>query len=451
MSQTRVTRSSTSVRTEPRDTNVTRLTSAATRPPPNPMASVERPFDVGLLVVVAMLLGIGIVMVYSASVGASDSRFGDPTKYLRSHLIHVTAGLAAFGAGMMLNYQVYRRLVYPVLGATLVLLLATAFGLGVVHGNARRWLSIGGFEVQPAELAKLAFVVYLAYSLEKKVEQMSSAAISFLPHVLVGAAFMALLIRQPDLGSAVVIASLLLAMQVLAGSRWSTVMGVLFVAVPVAIGYMFVARAGRMAPYFDPYADRLGAGFQTTQSLMSLGSGGTFGLGLGAGRQKLGFLTQSHTDFIFSTVGEELGLVGTLTIVVLFAFLCWRGFRAAWKAPDRFGRYLAFGITMLFGVQAFVNMGVATTLLPTKGLNLPFVSGGGTSMVISCLTAGILLNVSRYAEAPSTWKPYVASKDLKAGLQDLANMVRTKPKKRAKFKGQVGSGLVPFNPPRRDA
>ncbi len=429
----------------PRATSVTKLTAAGTRPPPHAMASIERPFDVTMLVTIAMLMGFGVVMVYSASVGVADMTYGDPLRFLKSHLLHLMVGVVAFAVGMGLNYQFYRRLVYPLLMLGMGLLVLT-WAFGEVRGNARRWIELGPLDFQAAELVKVAFVIYLAYSLEKKIEEMVSWTTSYLPHLVVGGAFMTLLVIQPDLGSALLLGAVLVAMQVVAGTRWTNVVATIFLAVPLGLGYITASRATRWEAWVgNPWDVRDGAGYQPVQALMSIGSGGWHGLGLGAGRQKMGFLTQSHTDFIYATVGEELGFIGCGLVIGLFCLLCWRGYRAAWKAPDRFGRYLAFGFTTLFGVQAFVNMAVATTLLPTKGLNLPFVSGGGTSMLFSCFAAGVLLNISRYAEAPSTWRPMsVPDSNKPRATADFVNVKRPE-KKPVKFKGQVGPGVVAFD------
>ncbi|MEC8025776.1 MAG: putative lipid II flippase FtsW [Myxococcota bacterium] len=391
----------------PVPTAVTHFTSAGRRPDEHAMHAVERPFDVWILFSVLMLLGLGSVMVYSASIGVADMRFDDPNRFLRTHSLHLAISLGAFVVGMTLNYQVYRRYVYHILGFSVALMVLVVAGLGETRHFSTRWLKIGPVDFQPSELAKLAFVIYLAYSLEKKLEDMRTLAIGFLPHLLVCVILIFLCLLQPDLGTCLLLGSVLFGMLFIGGTKITYIVGVSLVAVPMVVGYIARSsnRVGRIMSWLDPWADRLNTGYQTVNALVSLGSGGLTGLGLGNGRQKMGFLTQGWTDFVFASIGEELGLIGCACVVLLFLMLCWRGFRAAWRAPDRFGRYMAFGIVTLIGIQAAFNMGVAVGLLPTKGLNLPFVSGGGSSLLVSCFGAGILINISRFAEQPSTWQP----------------------------------------------
>ena len=421
-----------------------------TRPSQMHWAVTARPFDVMILAAVFALIGLGVVMVYSASIGVADVRFGDPARYLRGHLKHVFAGLLAFALGLTLNYQVYKRYVYWILGFSVFLLLLTVAGLGINRGYSTRWIGPSFFEFQPSELAKVAFVVWMAYSLEKKLNRIRSFAIGFAPHLLVAGAIVLLCLMQPDLGTCLLLGMVMSAMLFVAGTRVSYIVGVLMVAIPAVASYIAQSshRWARVLAWMDPWQDRFDSGFQTVNALTSLGSGGLTGLGLGGGRQKMGFLTQGWTDFVFASIGEELGLIGCAVVVALFALLCWRGYRAAWRAPDKFGRYLAFGLTSLIGIQAAFNMGVAVGLLPTKGLNLPFVSGGGSSMVMSCLAAGILLNVSRWAESPHAWQPLVwkrrapVAKARRAVRQERPN----KPKPRKPIT-QRDSGVRAFVPP----
>ncbi len=442
-----------STTTTERPSLVTQLTTPAPRPPrPAAAHREEQPFDVSLFGAVFALLGIGVVMVYSSSVATATRGSADPNLALISHLKHIAVGLLAFTVGMSVDYQRYRKVVYPALLGAMGLLLMTllmpadkAEG-AISYHNSARWLKLGGLQFQPSEVVKFAFVVYLAYSLEKKVEAVKTFTYGFLPHLVVGAILVTMCLQQPDLGTALLLATILMAMQFLAGSKMTTIAAFVLVAIPLAVSYMLSSRSARILAYLDPFAVRDSAGYQPVQSILAIGSGGWTGLGLGDGYQKHGYLTQAGTDFIFAAIGEELGFMGCAVVVALFVWLCVRGYRVAWKAPDRFGRYLAFGITTLFGVQAFVNMAVATTVLPTKGLNLPFVSGGGTSMLVSCLAMGVLMNVSRYAEAPSTWKPRFHSGE---GLVDFAKLpARKKSTKKAEFKGQKGTGVSPFTMPR---
>jgi len=370
-------------------------------------ADYAPPYDRGLLVAVMLLVGFGIVMVYSASVGVADIRFNDPTKFLRLHIMHAVIASVALLVGMTVDYRVYRKYVYLLLVVSLVLLLLLVVGFGSTINNATRWLGPAGYRFQPSELAKLAFVLYLAYSLEKKYEQMRSFTIGFLPHLVVCSAIMILCLAQPDLGTCILLSLVLFSMLFVAGTRVSYIVAALGVGVPVAASYIANSsfRMKRILAWLDPWQDRYDAGFQTVNALTSLGSGEWFGLGLGNGRQKMGFVPESWTDFIFSSIGEELGFLGTTAVVVLFAYIFWRGYLISRNAPDTFGRYLAFGITSMTAIQAVFNMCVAVGLLPTKGLTLPFVSGGGSSLITCCFAMGILLNISRGRKTPKWAKP----------------------------------------------
>ncbi len=411
----------------------------------------DEPYDVWILVAAMGLLGVGVVMVYSASVGVADMRFDDPNRYLRAHLRHIFVGLIALVVGISVNYQVYKRHVYWILGFSLLLMLLTVGGLGINRGHSTRWIGTGAFEFQPSELAKLAFVIYLAYSLEKKLARMEKFLIGWAPHLLVYLLFMGLCLAQPDLGTCIVMGAVLFAMLWVAGSKSSYVFGLSFVAIPLVAQYIALSsqRIARVITWLDPWSDRYGAGFQTVNSLTSLASGGISGLGLGMGRNKMGFLTQGWTDFIYASIGEELGLIGCCVVIALFGTLLWRGFRAAWKAPDKFGRFLAFGITVLICVQATFNMGVAVGLVPTKGLNLPLLSGGGSSMVMTLFAIGVLINVSRFAETPGAWRPLVAKGPRKSRRSPSGG---DKPKRKRSTKKrkpitQRDSGVVPFARP----
>jgi cell division protein FtsW len=256
---------------------------------------------------------------------------------------------------------------------------------------------------QPAELAKLAMVVYLANSLARKAEKVKSFTVGFVPHMLVCAVMMALLLKQPDLGTAVILGLTTLILMFVAGARISYISIAFLAAAPIV--YQAIVgtpwRLRRMLAYLDPWQYRFDVGYQITESLISIGSGGIFGLGLGDGKQKLFFLPEAHTDYIMAIVGEELGLVGLCAVSLAFGVLVWRGARAALRARDAFGCYMAFGITAMFGLQAVVNLGVVLGALPTKGLPLPFVSFGGSTLLVDLFAIGILLDISRAAPEPA--------------------------------------------------
>jgi cell division protein FtsW len=354
-------------------------------------------FDPVILLAVLALVALGLVMVYSSSAVAAQSKMGDGFFYLRRQIVAAAIGLLAMAATMRLGYRRLASLAYPALLLTLALLaLVLVPHIGYSAGGAQRWIRVPGISLQPAEMAKLALVIYLAYSLAKKRDKVKSFSIGFLPHCLVAGLMVLLCMREPDFGTSVALTTVLFAMLFAAGAKISYLVGSVLLALPV--GYHLIAhspyRMNRLIAFLDPWAHRHDVGYQVAESLMSVGSGGLWGLGLGEGKQKLFFLPEAHTDFIFSIVGEELGLMGTLAVIGLFALLIWRGFRTAFNAADPFGCYLALGITVLLGFQSLVNIGVCMGSLPTKGLTLPFISYGGTSLIVSCAAVGILLSIS---------------------------------------------------------
>jgi len=306
---------------------------------------------------------------------------------------------------MRLGYRRLARLAYPLLlVAALLLVLVLIPGIGTVVGGARRWIRVLGFGLQPAEVAKLAWIVYLAYSLAKKREKVATFSVGFLPHLLVAGVLVALCMKEPDFGSSVVILFLLFVLLFAAGTRLSYLIGSILMAIPVAWTAVSSTpyRMARMMAFIDPMGHRHDSGYQVAESLMSIGSGGWTGLGLGDGRQKLFFLPEAHNDFIAAIIGEELGLLGVAAMIGLFAIILWRGLRASLHASEPFGTYLGLGITSLMGFQAVVNMGVAMALLPTKGLTLPFVSYGGSSLLMMMAAMGVLLSISATAEAKAS-------------------------------------------------
>lgn len=354
--------------------------------------------DLVLVVAVFALCGLGIVMVYSASAVAAAAKVGDGAFYLKRQAIAAGIGLASLVLVLKIGYRRLAFLAYPALVIVLALLVAVLIpGVGTVAGGARRWIRLPGFSLQPAEMAKMALVLYLAYSLAKKREKVRLFSIGFLPHCLITGLLAGLALLEPDFGTAVTLGFVLFAMLFAAGAKISYLVLSVLLALPV--GWHLVAsspyRMSRITAFLHPFERRNDVGYQIWESLMSVGSGGVTGLGLGDGRQKLFFLPEAHTDFIFSILGEELGLIGVVLLLGLYGVVVWRGVRAALNATEAFGAYLALGITVLLGTQAVVNMGVAMGMLPTKGLTLPFVSYGGTSMVVSLTAAGVLLSIGQ--------------------------------------------------------
>jgi cell division protein FtsW len=354
-----------------------------------------RPFDAVLLAVVIALVGLGLVMVYSASAIQNEWMFGDGERLLIRQAAHVVVGLVGMLVGLRVDYRWYRRLAYPLLIGTLLLLVAVLL-FGTKLNNATRWLSIAGVTFQPSEILKLALVVYMAYSLEKKRHKVARFSVGIIPHLMVLGIVAFLLIRQPDFGTTVICAALVLGMLFVAGARLVYIGSIVLIG--VALGALAVVtspyRWDRVMGWLEPDADPLGISYQVNQSLMAIGSGGLFGKGLGAGHGKLGYVPELWNDFIAAAIGEELGILGLAVVCCLFVLLLGRGLKIAFGAREMFGMYLAFGITLVFGVQASVNLGVVTGLLPNTGLTLPFISNGGTATALALFSVGVLLNIS---------------------------------------------------------
>ncbi|MAQ14885.1 MAG: putative lipid II flippase FtsW [Sandaracinus sp.] len=350
---------------------------------------------------VVALVAFGVVMVYSASAVFADSRYDDPFHFLVRQSIFATLGLGVCFTVARFDYHGYRRFTYPVLAGAVLLLLIVVLGFGRAAGGAARWIQLGPINVQPAEMAKLSIILWLAYSLSKKAEQIRSFEIGFLPHAMVAGFLMLLCLKQPDFGSAVMIGLLTFTLLFTAGARLGYLLGAILLAAPAV--YALIAfspyRMRRIQAFLEPFEHRYGIGYQIAESLMSFGAGGATGVGIGDSRQKLLFLPEAHTDFISAIVGEELGFLGISLLLLTYVLLVVRGLRAAHQAADDYGAYLAVGITVFLGMQAFTNLAVAMGMLPTKGLVLPFMSYGGSSLLVNCAAVGILLNVSRPRDA----------------------------------------------------
>ena len=355
------------------------------------------PLIVGITL--ALSLG-GLVMVFSASGVMAENKFTNATYYLQRQIVWMLLGFGVLLVGSFIDYRQWKRWIPMVVGGCIVgLLLVLAVGPQI--NGARRWLALGFFSIQPTEMAKLAVVLYLAAFLSNPQRRVTDWQRGFLPPVAMMGIMCGLIVVEPDLGSTVVISLVFVSMMYLAGAR---VRHLAYLGGPMILGvgaliWMSPERWERMTTFMNPFADRQGAGYQLVQSILALENGGLFGVGLGQGKQKLMFLPEGHTDFVLALVGEELGLMGTCGLLALFAILVCKGFRVAALAPDLFGRYLALGITMLLGIQALINAGVVSGLLPTKGLTLPLVSYGGSSLLVTMLALGILLSVARQGRA----------------------------------------------------
>jgi cell division protein FtsW len=352
--------------------------------------------DSVLAATVIALVGFGVVMVYSASAVQATVQHHDPQFFLKRQVAYAVAALLALWAASRIDYHRLYKLTYPVLAFTGVLLLLCVIGFGHSGGGAARWLSIGPVHVQPAEMAKVALVIWLAYSLAKKAEKVKTFTVGFLPHLIVAGVFMLLCLKQPDFGSAVVLLLLTFTMLFVAGAKVGYILGasILGGALGAAAIRFREYRYERYLAWLHMDQHRQDLAYQPFQSVMSFGSGGPAGLGLGRGLQTL-YLPEAHTDFVAAIIGEELGFVGVVALCGVYLLLVARGVRAALRAPDDFGAFLAFGLSAMFGVQALVNLAVALAILPTKGLTLPCVSFGGSSLLVNAVAAGILLNISR--------------------------------------------------------
>lgn len=362
--------------------------------PPVQFAQTVDPWIAGA---VAFLLSIGVAAVFSGSAVVAAERFGSPDFFLVRHLGSVAAGLVIILVLIRVPLEAWSRLAYPLLGLTTLLLLLTVFSpWGVTANGATRWLRLGPVRFQPSEFAKLAVVLYLARSLAQKRERVSRFSVGFLPHVLVVSGLVILILKQPDLGTSAVIYATLAAMLFVAGTRTAYLVLAILSATPFLWLYLdsYPHAWRRFVVFLAPESDPTGAGYHIYQSLVAFGSGGAFGMGLGAGSQKLFFLPEPHTDFLFATIGQELGFVGAMSVLGAFSVLIGRSFLIANRLPCRFPMFLAFGMATWVGIQAFINMGVVVALLPTKGLTLPLMSYGRSSMVASAIAVGILLRAS---------------------------------------------------------
>jgi cell division protein FtsW len=372
--------------------------------------------DRWLFTVTMLLVFVGLVMVFSASAVMARERFGSPYAFLLKQLIWASAGLVAMVITMRLDYRRYRHpaLVFSFLGLT-TLLLISVFLLDRSH-NTHRWIHAGGFSFQPSELAKPALILFLAYFLESRSRSVpasgSSSMLASAPNFLDDwrntlvpaatpvAALLGLIVLQPDLGTGIACAGVAACIFYVAGLRlryFEYAFGASLLPLYFLIFHVSFRR-DRILAFMNPYAERQKAGFHLIQSLIAVGTGGITGTGLMEGKQKLFYLPEPHTDFIFAVTAEELGLVGAMFVVILFAIFLWRGMRTSWRTEDSFGRYLAVGITSMVVLQAFINISVVLGMMPTKGIPLPLVSYGGSSLFVTLACVGVLLNITKQTE-----------------------------------------------------
>jgi cell division protein FtsW len=375
-----------------------RATAGLRKRPSQRAAAGTRPsgYDTRLLFPVLFLVGIGIVMVYSASSALALKKFGSSYFFIKKQALFALLGLMALVAGRHFPYRGLRLMAYPAIALALGLLLAVHLtGFGHTAGGATRWLKVGGFTLQPSELARMALILYLAYSMSKKQDRIREFSIGFVPHVMVLIVLIVPILLQPDFGT-VIILTLITGIMLFVGGVPLRFLALAGLAVAPLGCYLLVSadyRVKRLMSFLNPWESPTSDGYQTIHSLMAFGSGGLWGTGIGKSLQKLFYLPEPHTDFIFSVIGEEFGLVGVTTIVMLYGLIVWRGIAIARRTADPFGALLSFGLTTAIALQVGINMGVTLGLLPTKGLTLPFLSYGGTSLVLNMAAVGILMNI----------------------------------------------------------
>jgi cell division protein FtsW len=374
-----------------------------TYPETTTMIKKSRGLDPFLLTGIALILAFGIVMATSASYIIAAGKFGDGFYYAKKQGMAMVMGLSVMYVFSLVNPGFWKLAVYPLLGIGILLLgLVFVPGIGVEMGGAYRWLRLPfGFYFQPSEFIKFALINFFAWSLAKKGDSIRDFAVGFLPHILVMGLVVLLILIQPDFGSAVIITIVGFLMLFVAGVRLQHLLGCFILCLPFLYQFAISSqyRLSRLKIFLDPWTDPLNSGFQIIQSLVAFGCGGLWGVGIGKGIQKLYYLPQPHTDFIFAVVGEELGLVGVISFILIFYLLICRGLVVAIRSHDEFRRYLAFGITSLIGLQAMVNMAMTMGMLPTKGLPLPLVSSGGTSLIMNLAGLGVLMAIIRSVQA----------------------------------------------------
>jgi cell division protein FtsW len=355
--------------------------------------------DKWLFTATLVLVCASLVMVYSASAVIAMDRFHQPTYFLFKQATFALAGLVLMPVLMKIDYRRYRQ---PAVIWTALALVGFAL-VGVLFGprinGARRWFGVGGIGAQPSEFAKIVVILFVAAILERRMDRIDDLKYSLFPIAVTLGVGVGLIMLQPDLGTALSLIVIVSVMIFAAGINYRYLLGLLLVSLPAAYVVLISAsyRRRRLTVFLNPWEDPLGDGFQVIQSLIAVGTGGVFGRGLMAGVQKLFYLPYPETDFIYAVIGEELGLVGSTLILACFCVIAWRGLRTAMRAPDRFGTFVALGLTAMVSFQAFFNISVVLGLLPTKGIPLPFVSFGGSSLLVSMIGMGILLNVSQHA------------------------------------------------------
>ena len=354
-------------------------------------------YDLPLIGATLFLLSWGTVMIYSTGGVYADLQYNDGQYFLYKHLIHMLVGLAMMGVALIVNYHKWQQYsIWFMLAMLVLLILVLIPEIGHEVKGGRRWLRIGSFSLQPAELLKVVLIIYVASYLERKQEVLASFFRGLTPNFIVTGIYLFLVLLQPDFGTVVLIAITVLLMLYVGGGR-PVHIATSLIGLGIIGGLLIAShtyRVRRMLAFLNPWDDPQNSGFQIIQSFIALGTGGWLGRGLGESLQKRLFLPDAHTDFIFAIIGEELGFLWICVLIILFVVFIWRGYWIAWNAQDAFGKHLAFGATTILSLQIILNLFVVVGLLPTKGLPLPFISYGGTSLVVAMFLTGLLLNIS---------------------------------------------------------
>jgi cell division protein FtsW len=387
------------------------LTSAPYCPWPLPSKGI----DLLLLIMVVALVLFGLIMVYSSSFIYAQEKTGNGYAFIEKQLVFAVMGFVGLLFACRVDYRFWSRWAYVVLGfSTFLLVLIMVPGIGSKVGGAQRWIRVGGFGFQPGELVKFAVILFVAFQLDKKRDRLSSFTASVLSHVVLCLPSLVLLILQPDFGTTVMISIVVFCLMFLGGVPKKFLFPMVLTIITAAVALIMSSpyRMDRLLAFWNPWKDPSGKGFQILQSFIGLHNGSLWGVGLGNGKEKLLYLPEAHNDFIFAVIGEELGFLGIVAVIATYLYFVYRGLQIAWdcqrKYQDRFGMLLAAGISLALGVQGFVNMAVVLGLLPTKGLTLPFISYGGSALIVDLLAVGVLLSIARGPQKTLEKKPVEA-------------------------------------------
>lgn len=356
--------------------------------------------DFWLMLFTLMLVLFGLIMVFSASYYSSISQDGNPYSYLVRHGAWVVFGLVAMAFGALFDYRKYKKWALPILIVSVILLVLVLTPLGQTTNGATRWIKVGPVTLMPGEIAKIAAIIFVAWFLSEDASRIKSLKRGILPLLGIIAVYGTLIVKQPNLSTAITVCGIIIAMMLVAGLKWRYVataggigvVGILSIVIFMKDTYWY----NRLTSFTDPFQDALGDGYQAVQSLLALGSGGLFGVGLGKSVQKNLYLPEPQNDFILAIIGEELGYIGVLLLIALYCLFIWRGIHIALNAPDQFGLLLASGIVLMVAIQVILNIAVVTSSMPPTGINLPFISYGGNALLIFMFSAGVLLNISRH-------------------------------------------------------